>query len=142
MYDIEGKYKKLMILANGKVPLLKRNDKQKKIQGMNDKVFAAERIIVNCQKDEKRMLRYKVIESLGVAERMKSIFDVMNICIAGLTLLASVIGTKELPDEQWIIVLRTIAIAVIAYALIILGCVIHQNKEIKNNRFLLQLFEE
>ncbi len=142
MYDIEGKYKKLMIIANGKVPLLKRNDKQKKIQGMNDKVFAAERIIVNCQKDEKRMLRYKVIESLGVAERMKSIFDVMNICIAGLTLLASVIGTKELPDEQWIIVLRTIAIAVIAYALIILGCVIHQNKEIKNNRFLLQLFEE
>lgn len=131
-----------MIIANGKVPLLKRNDKQKKIQGMNDKVFAAERIIVNCQKDEKRMLRYKVIESLGVAERMKSIFDVMNICIAGLTLLASVIGTKELPDEQWIIVLRTIAIAVIAYALIILGCVIHQNKEIKNNRFLLQLFEE
>ena len=109
---------------------------------MNDKVFAAERIIVNCQKDEKRMLRYKVIESLGVAERMKSIFDVMNICIAGVTLLASVIGTKELPDEQWIIVLRTIAIAVIAYALIILGCVIHQNKEIKNNRFLLQLFEE
>lgn len=142
MYDIEGKYKKLMIIANGKVPLLKRNDKQKKIQGMNDKVFAAERIIVNCQKDEKRMLRYKVIESLGVAERMKSIFDVMNICIAGLTLLASVIGTKELPDEQWIIVLRTIAIAVIAYALIILGCVIHQNKEIKSNRFLLQLFEE
>lgn len=142
MYDIEGKYKKLMIIANGKVPLLKRNDKQKKIQGMNDKVFAAERIIVNCQKDEKRMLRYKVIESLGVAERMKSIFDVMNICIAGVTLLASVIGTKELPDEQWIIVLRTIAIAVIAYALIILGCVIHQNKEIKNNRFLLQLFEE
>lgn len=32
MYDIEGKYKKLMIIANGKVPLLKRNDKQKKFR--------------------------------------------------------------------------------------------------------------
>ncbi len=75
MYDIEGEFNRLMLIAKGKIPVLQKNDKQMRYSRVCAQVWDANVLIKSCQKDERKMLKNKIIDAREAAERGKNIFE-------------------------------------------------------------------
>lgn len=148
MYDIERKYKELMTIAEGKVPVLQKNDKQIKYQGINDQIHGARCLIAKCKEDERKMLKYKVMESLETAECMRSVSEVVNLAIVALALfintIGAVLGASDilLSGENVLEITGIIGLSMILYLLLVTNNLQRQQKIIRKSYFLLRLFEE
>ena len=148
MYDIERKYKELMTIAEGKVPVLQKNDKPIKYQGINDQIHGARCLIAKCKEDERKMLKYKVMESLEAAEHTRNVCEVTNLIFVGFALMINTVGVVlnasnvKLSKEGVLEIVVIIGVTVINYMLFLGWFIPYQYKIIKKSRFLLRLFEE
>lgn len=146
MYDIEGKYSKLMKIADKKVPKLQKHDKQKRYSNICAATWGAKTIINNCADDEREMLKNRITGEKEAAERVKNVFELINTVIAALALLMSTIAMAvknsdfKLNHEEVVAIIMPVAILVVIYILIYALCGIRQSKIIKKSNFLLKLF--
>lgn len=148
MYDIEGKYKNLMMIAEGKCIKLHKKDNQIKYRYVASRFWDAKVIIENCSEEERRMLHRWILCKKESAEQEKTVFDLINTALLALTLVVYacnlvIEGMKmTLQSGNALLLFSCFMIPSAIYILIYTSRCIHRSKTLKCVNFLLNLFEE
>lgn len=87
MYDIEGKYKKLLQIADNKIPKRVCFDKQKRYLSECERYWDIKVILKCCHEDERVMLETYLLYQKEICENGKVLFELMNFIILCFNLM-------------------------------------------------------
>lgn len=124
MYDIEGKYKKLLQIADDKIPKRFCSDKQKRYLSECEKYWDIKVILNCCHEDERVMLETYLLYHKEIYENGKALLELMNFIILCFNLLIytftlAVTGKNlELSGEGLKVIIYALGAVCVIYILI------------------------
>lgn len=138
-----------MMIASGKVPRMNANDSARRYTCFASKVYAVEVILKDCYEDEKKMIRWRIIQEQTAVKNGRSIINVAMFSVSCMSLFITSIDTifdlsNELlfPSSNKIRAMIAVVLFIlpVAFAAIQYSC--RLDKLSNQLEFLLNLFNE